>query len=197
MSKIPKDTNMLILNTGAWYNRYQGVENSALVYEETMTLLKPIIQQFLANGTVVVWVPLPWNFDESREKPDSYEWKAFVQRNELAKRDLMKIGVIYLDGVEWANHFRRLNDSHASPDGLHSCNPGPTGIPSFINQAVFHLTAMSLLQKPHHPNTSKKHSKIIHLNHPSGLKINLSDSNVVITTKELLTNNTLSIRTFE
>ena len=139
------DTKVIIVNTGSWYNQFQGIDNSSWAFTDTLFLLRPIFEDYIKNGTVVVWLPLPPLLDLSRDgSSDLFEWKSFEERNQQAKNDFIKLGVVYLDGVEIANRYRKENDSSISPDGLHWCNPGPTSIPSFINQAVFHAVAVEL-----------------------------------------------------
>lgn len=118
MSFVLPDTKVLIMNTGAWYNMHMGIRHSALRYVETLDILKHILRQYVAHNIIVVWLALPPFFDVFSQYHIQYEWDLFEERNAIAKKELEKIGVIYVD-VSTITFKRKEFDKDCSIDGLH------------------------------------------------------------------------------
>mmetsp|Transcript_29710 Transcript_29710/g.42410 ORF Transcript_29710/g.42410 Transcript_29710/m.42410 type:complete len:331 (-) Transcript_29710:69-1061(-) len=140
-NRIPTTANILIFETGAWYNRGIGLENSNDDYLQTIHEFIEHIQPFILKGVSVVWIALPVNkmfFNDY-----NYEWCYFEGRNEATRKAFIaaNLDILFVD-FNPATSKRLAVDQNVSFDGLHWRSPGPTSVPSFIMQVVLHSLAV-------------------------------------------------------
>ncbi len=109
----------------------------------------PSIEQLVRQGVKVYWISIPTipHNDGNRKKlRREGEFEYYSSKNDLARKAIENVGAFFLDITDVTN-TRRLSDESITIDGYHWCNPGPTAITSFINQAVFHLVAYDFLME--------------------------------------------------
>jgi hypothetical protein len=148
LSKIPDNITALIIGTGAWYNSgsISLQKNPLDVYKETIDGLAPYFHRFIHEKKMkVFWVNLPPITHSDPSLIRLYGWDNFALFDSYAKERLTREGVVFIDSNR-AVAERKRKDANISdhPFGLHWCNPGRSTIPEFINQAIFHLLAVSL-----------------------------------------------------
>jgi hypothetical protein len=155
---IPKNTKILVLGGGAWFNYFHGLINATQTYIEALHYIGPFLKDFkVSYGMDVYWMSLPpvfyndlingfTNSTNNRTTPlnyveKQYEWQLFEEKNILAKQILITYDVTVLD--TWKAMLDRkhhdINIAEGVGGRLHWCNPGPYSIPVWLNQLVFHL----------------------------------------------------------
>lgn len=145
-----------IFNSGVWYNWLHGYGrfpvhsfDSTTVYKTMLEHIMPSIEQLVRQGMKVYWISIPTipHNDGNRKKlRREGEFEYYSSKNDLARKAVENTGAVFLDITD-VTHSRRLSDESITIDGYHWCNPGPTAITSFINQAIFHLVAYDFLTK--------------------------------------------------
>eukprot|EP00603_Paraphysomonas_imperforata_P004767 CAMPEP_0114446406 /NCGR_PEP_ID=MMETSP0103-20121206/19191_1 /TAXON_ID=37642 ORGANISM="Paraphysomonas imperforata, Strain PA2" /NCGR_SAMPLE_ID=MMETSP0103 /ASSEMBLY_ACC=CAM_ASM_000201 /LENGTH=428 /DNA_ID=CAMNT_0001618185 /DNA_START=86 /DNA_END=1372 /DNA_ORIENTATION=+ len=144
MQKLPPDTRVLVIGTGAWYNSFQGMEQGSEEYGKTLFLLRPIFRHLIDEGVMIIWLALPPMVDDlSFAKAGEYGWDSFRANNARAFQSFREMGVLFLD-LGLMMYERKIYDPRSSADGLHWCNLGRTSMPSIINQMIFHLAAVTI-----------------------------------------------------
>lgn len=121
---ISKDTTILVLGGGAWFNYYRGVFNSTAVYKETLKFIAPILGNLTRDrGIEVFWLDLPpcWLDDEveDHDKKAGYEWDKFSSKNKLAKKTLSPFGVHFIDSWPALDERKKFDGNVSDPGGLH------------------------------------------------------------------------------
>lgn len=116
-NRITNDTMAMVIGSGAWYNGHKGIINSDIVYEETMKMIAPMIQDLIQNRNIpVFWLGLPPNGNDTVNI--FYEWSRYRNKDNLARKHLEPLGVIFLDNMLLANQRKRA-DPHLNPDDFH------------------------------------------------------------------------------
>ena len=49
LNDITNNTGAVILGSGAWYNRFHGINPSKKVYEALLTFLGPLLEKIITN----------------------------------------------------------------------------------------------------------------------------------------------------
>ena len=133
---IPNQTDILILDVGAWISRGHSLSNFSETFKETLELLAPKIiylQKTHPNMTIF------WQGQRLTPViPVDHELQTVPNRNLLAQAILGPLGVIYLDLYSFSKE-RVLNDPKCMPDNYHFMNPGPFAVPSFLWERIMHL----------------------------------------------------------
>jgi hypothetical protein len=154
---IPLDTEILLLDSGAWYNKYNHVISSNVYYREMIAKLFPLLRdlQKKRKQLVIFWLGLPKMFMKSWK---SFEWKDFGEKNamimnavdeynlywklssELGGGKIQKM--FYLDVDKFTSdrkkfEYTKLGQYHT--DHVHWMIPGPYSIPSLELEAILHL----------------------------------------------------------
>lgn len=117
ISAIPNSTNVLILNSGAWYNAAQGLDDSNHAYFLMLRRIAPLLQSFVQNGMIVLWISLPPAYISNSTK-EGYHWHYFARKNDIVSSVLRDAGVVILDPTP-ATLARKLQDYHVSHDAVH------------------------------------------------------------------------------
>ena len=95
---IANDTLAVLIGTGSWYNLYKGVSNSNEEYEETMKIISPMIYNLIHHRNILVfWLGLPPNANETIK--EEFEWSRYRSKDEIAKKYLEPLGIIFLDNM--------------------------------------------------------------------------------------------------
>lgn len=119
---VTKGVSALVVGSGAWYNMYQGLMDSATEYNATMYIMGPLFQRLKQDhGIEVFWLGLPpHNVDVNTMNVTDYgyEWAHFEEKNAIAKHALKAFGVTFIDTHELLHRRKRI-DPRISPDGLH------------------------------------------------------------------------------
>lgn len=116
-NRITPDTMAVVIGTGAWYNGHKGILNSDEVYEETMTIISPMIQDLIHNRNIsVFWLGLPPNGNDTVNI--FYEWSRYRNKDKLARKHLEPLGVVFLDNMPLVDQ-RKKADPNLNPDDFH------------------------------------------------------------------------------
>lgn len=118
MNEVPHNTKLLVLNTGAWYNSHHGIDHSAIEYAKTLSILKPILSEYVSKGVYVIWIDLPPLFDAFTDKWNKYEWDQYHAKNQAARLEMRDIGIVFLE-ISKSTGPRKTRDASISPDHLH------------------------------------------------------------------------------
>jgi hypothetical protein len=88
INNVPIETNILILNAGSWYNELKlGENNSESIYEETLHLLAPILNNLIHRGMIVVWIELPYRPNDIMNSTNpKYDWNSYFVKDVHAKK---------------------------------------------------------------------------------------------------------------
>jgi hypothetical protein len=134
---LTNSTYAIITGAGAWYNVYKGLNDAPVAYNETLTLLIPLLQRAARRGTKVIWVGLPPEFDDNRHPQFGY---ASFKTYDVAARFLISNvpGAVFLN-LSAATSERKFEDPSLSVDGLHWCNFGEHGVPQFVAERLLYL----------------------------------------------------------
>jgi hypothetical protein len=151
MSQIPEETFAIITGAGAWFSLVKFLDDTAEAVpvdpvELYFDKLAPFFHRFIHEKKMnVFWVNLPPLTHSDPSLIRLYGWNNFAFFDSYAKERLTREGVVFIDSNR-AVAERKRKDANISdhPYGLHWCNPGRSTIPEFINQAIFHLLALSL-----------------------------------------------------
>lgn len=111
-----------------------------------LDLIQPSIKELVEAGVKVYWIGIPTipSNDGNRKKlRKEGEFAYYSSKNSIAKKAVESVGAVFID-IAAVTQSRREADDLITTDGYHWCNPGPTAITAFINQAVFHLIAIDI-----------------------------------------------------
>lgn len=115
MNKVPKDTNILILDTGPWYSAFQGVDQYSRKLIETFDILKTVIQGYVEQGVVVVWMAYTQHLWVDIT---IFEYRYYLQKHAKFRYDISAMGAIYLD-MTLATYYRSAYDPNVALDMIH------------------------------------------------------------------------------
>jgi hypothetical protein len=145
---------VVVLTSGVWYSKAQGFEHSLVAYESMLQEIAPRIKEILAMRDAVVWVGMPPVIPSimpdivKKMQPRNfcsrlplYQWDEFAAKDELARRILEPIGVIFVN-VSAATWQRKAQNYWVAADGLHWCNNGKTSVPLFLMRSILHLASL-------------------------------------------------------
>lgn len=112
-TRIANDTLAVLIGAGSWYNWYKGVVNSDAEYEETMKIISPMIYNLIHHRNILVfWLGLPPN--ENETVMGDFEWSRYRSKDEIAKKYLEPLGIIFLDNVALVGE-RKRSDTNLNP----------------------------------------------------------------------------------
>jgi hypothetical protein len=138
---VENDTNIVILNTGAWYNGYLLGYDSDYEEQYTNTIRQSIaIADKLAElNIVVLWTSLPPVLASGRK----FAWDRFATRN--TKTELIAKGsnLHYFDMNQQILQLRAINPSIDYKGKFHFCNPSPSSVLTFMFRTMLSILCIA------------------------------------------------------
>lgn len=141
---IDLDTNIVVLNSGAWYNGHllRPTSNFEKEYTTTLRISLDIATKLAAERNItVVWTPLPPLKGPGGQR---YSWDKFESRNERAKKMFAGTAIHYIDINSLIRTLRKLNPSVDFKGDFHFCNPSPSSVLSFLYRSILSLLVAQL-----------------------------------------------------
>jgi hypothetical protein len=135
--RLPTDMDILVLNCGAWYSWWKGMDNSTQEFREMLLLMRPHLQSLKDRhpDVSIFWFSLP---SVVHHHNPGYEHHLFSEKNKVARSILSTVvGLTFIDSEELSlgRHLRE----NITADGMHWVNPGSFAIPSFAIEKMMHL----------------------------------------------------------
>lgn len=140
---IKNDSNIVILNTGAWYNSHLlGLDSDfELEYEKTVRFAVKISDLLAERNIVVLWTPLPpmpKNFGKK------YAWDKFEARNQWTKALLAGSSILYMDVNPLIESLQKANPSVDYKGRFHFCSPTPSSVLTVMLETMLSLLCSTL-----------------------------------------------------
>jgi hypothetical protein len=145
-NRIPRDTFAIIIGVGSWYNNFKGINDSIVVFQESLNMVIPILHQVQKKYNVqIYWHGLPPMFQESASYDfyaQFYNWNGFLMIDSIAQNVMEANGFKFINVAKLLGE-RKKKDFDCGADALHWCNPGLQSGPNFINRIIFHSLAIN------------------------------------------------------
>ena len=139
--KLDPNVKVLILNSGSWYNYASGMSPVYVyeIYAQMLSDMKPFLEQYILQGTKVIWIMLP-PFQQNQFLDPNANYETYEQKNRIVRDVLSDTGVIFLDINELIASRMKADPSVLAEPG-HYCSPHESSIPDLLNRVIFHLLA--------------------------------------------------------
>lgn len=145
-AQVRLDGTHLIIGTGSWYNGYRKLFQPDYYYNETLSILVPVLNDLTINSNVksIHWLDLPPMRPIPPPYVDLFGWNNFLVYNKYAELKFKNTNITYLDTAN-ATKQRKFHDLNITDEFQHHwCNPGIDMIPTFQIQTYLHFISLNL-----------------------------------------------------
>lgn len=138
---VNNDTNIVVLNTGAWYNGYLLRDKQyEAQYDRTIKISMEVAAVLTERNISVIWTPLP----PVKYPGKKFAWDQFIPRNKRTRDMLVGSAIHYIDFNPQIIRLRDVNPSIDYKGQFHFCNPSPSAVLTFMFKVTLSLLHSAL-----------------------------------------------------
>lgn len=130
----------LVVGAGGWFDGMSKIADHK-VYKDVVEKYSEALGAFVKKGIPVIWMDLPPMIHDSSDKY-WHQHSLFAAKNAIAKENMSKQGVMYLDTQKGIKSRRTQDPTVFADRAIHACNPGKNSIPIFLAKRILHLLAV-------------------------------------------------------